>query len=139
MFHRIRDEEYKNSQTKTRIAGVAVKDTQSPDEMFKFWSQYVDQVTIRKEIPRWDTYNNDTHNHLGSCNLLFERIYVWFDGICSPCDFDYKAELRFGNANSQSISDIWLGEEYKKIRKYHLEGKRNCLRPCDRCNFGINS
>ncbi|MDC3047202.1 radical SAM protein [Prochlorococcus sp. AH-736-A21] len=137
MFHKIRNQEYKGCQTKTRIAGVAVKDTQSPDEMLKFWSQHVDQVTIRKEIPRWDTYNNKTHDHLGICNLLFERIYVWFDGVCSPCDFDYKAELRFGNANSQTISDIWLGEEYKKIRKFHTDGKRNCLRPCDRCNFGV--
>ena len=138
MFKRIRENEYVGSQTKTRIAGVAVKKTQSPKEMFNFWSQYVDQVTIRKEIPRWDTYNNKTHNELGVCNLLFERIYVWFDGICSPCDFDYKAELRFGNANSDLISDIWLGESYQKIRQLHLDKKRNCLRPCDRCNFGIN-
>ncbi len=138
MFKRIRDEEYRESQTITRIAGVAVKDTQSPEEMLKFWSQYVDQVTIRKEIPRWDTYNNKTHNSLGVCNLLFERIYVWFDGTCSPCDFDYKAELKFGDANSNSISNIWLGEAYQKIRQIHLDKKRNCLMPCDRCNFGTD-
>lgn len=137
MLQEIRDKDYCSSQTKTRIAGVAVKDTQSPLEMKKFWSKYVDHVTIRKEIPRWDTYNNPINDKGGLCNLLFERIYVWFDGVCSPCDFDYKAELRFGDAKKNSLSEIWLGNKYNKLRDKHLKGQRNCVKPCDRCPFGV--
>ena len=135
MFNDIRDKHYPNSCTSTRIAGVAVKETQKPEEMEKYWSNYVDQVTIRKEIERWDSYSNPSTNKNSICNLLYERIYVWHDGICNPCDFDYKSYLALGNANEKSISEIWQGDIYNDLRLKHEELNRKCLVPCDRCPF----
>ena len=134
-FNNIRAEHYPDSKTATRISGVAVAHTQSPEEMQSFWLEYVDQVSIRQEIPRWDSYGNLPFRTESVCKLLYERIYVWYDGTCSPCDFDYKAYLALGNAKEQSLSDIWLGERYQGLRKAHESSRRGEVVPCDRCPF----
>ena len=135
MFNTIRDQHYPKHKTSTRISGVAVENTQSPEEMQDFWSQHVDQVTIRQEIPRWDSYGNPMYHRESVCKLLYERIYVWYDGICNPCDFDYKSYLALGDANKESISDVWLGEKYQNLRAAHESNRRSCVVPCDRCPF----
>ena len=137
-FNEIRKSDYPNSITQTRISGVAVENTQNPIEMRDYWEKYVDQVSIRREIPRWDSYGNKIHNKEGVCNLLYERLYVWFDGTCVPCDYDYKSYLNLGNANNNTIKEIWHGEKYNEIRKIHTSQTRKCLEPCNRCNFGID-
>ena len=135
LFRNIREKHYPNSTSVTRISGVAVENTQSPEQMQDFWSKYVDQVSIRQEIPRWDSYGNPQFNKNDICNLLYERIYVWYDGTCNPCDFDYKSYLQLGNANESSISDIWLGKKYQDLRFAHENNQRSCTVPCDRCPF----
>ena len=137
-FNEIRDSDYPNHITQTRISGVAVENTQSPEEMKNFWMKYVDQVSIRREIPRWDSYGNPIHNKEGVCNLLYERLYVWFDGTCVPCDFDYKSYLNLGNVNKNTIKEIWHGKKYNNLRERHIKGERKCVEPCNRCMFGIN-
>jgi radical SAM protein with 4Fe4S-binding SPASM domain len=134
-FNNIKAKHYPENKTITRIAGVAVSNTQSSEEMMKFWSDYVDQVSIRQEIPRWDSYGNLPYNKESICKLLYERIYVWYDGTCNPCDFDYKSYLALGNANEQPLTDIWLGERYQKLREAHNSKQRSCVVPCDRCPF----
>lgn len=134
-FNEIRAKEYPESKTTTRISGVAVNGTQDPDEMEKFWSNHVDQVSIRQEIPRWDSYGNLPFKNESICTLLYERIYVWYDGTCNPCDFDYKSNLALGSAIDQTVAEIWLGEKYQALRKTHESGQRGCVVPCDRCPF----
>jgi len=135
MFNDIREKHYPNHRTSTRIAGVAVEDTQSPEEMEEFWSEYVDHVTIRQEIPRWDSYGNAMFQKENICKLLYERIYVWYDGTCNPCDFDYKSLLAFGDATKESLRDIWSGDKYQQLRDKHTNKQRSCVVPCDRCPF----
>ena len=104
-----------------------------PNKFKKFWEQYVDNVGL-VELVNWDTYNNTTAmaGH-GPCNYLWERMYVWFDGTCNPCDTDYKSELVLGSLKEKTIQEIWNGEEYKKLRELHTNKKRSSFYPCDRC------
>ncbi|SVD50003.1 uncharacterized protein METZ01_LOCUS402857, partial [marine metagenome] len=37
-----------------------------------------------------------------------------------------------------TIKEIWHGKPYNKIRKTHVSKNRKCLKPCNRCNFGID-
>ncbi len=132
-FKEIRDKEYPGSPTVTRISGVKVDPDQNLEEMGSFWSRWVDEVTIVDNVPRWDTYNNLGSGRTTACNMLWERMYVWFDGSCNVCDFDYKSLLSPGNARERSLSEIWLGEAYTKLRQQHLAKERKCAVPCDRC------
>ena len=133
LFNQIRAADYPNSPTTTRISGVAVVPDQDPVEMQQFWSKLVDEVTIVPNIHRFDSYNNPRFNRKEACSILWSRMYVWWDGTCNPCDFDYKSLLKVGNANEQSIAEIWNGERYTRYRELHENMRRSELNPCDRC------
>ena len=132
-FNEIRQTDYPGSGTTTRISGVAVEGTQDPEEMREFWSNYVDQVTIGQEMPLADSYARVPVASSSVCRRLYESLYVWFDGVCNPCDFDYKSLLSPGNAKEQSITDIWLGKKFSRLRELHEARMRASLVPCDRC------
>lgn len=134
-FNEIRTHEYPNSRTQTRISGVKVRDDQDIEQMISFWSQHVDHVTIKPATPRWDTYFNEPNNALTPCKLVYERMYVWYDGTINPCDFDYKSKLAVGNLNDMTLKEAWNSENYKILRTKHDSGKRPEVFPCDRCTL----
>ena len=69
----------------------------------------------------------------GPCNYLWERMYIWYDGLCNPCDIDYKSELSVGSVKEQSIKSIWNGDKFSELRDMHLKNNRNQVYACDRC------
>jgi len=133
LFNEIRRLEFPDSRTTTRISGVKVNDSQDIKQMAEFWAERVDEVTIKPASPRWDSYNNELTYRLEPCELLWERLYVWYDGKINPCDFDYKSFLSVGNIKETSIKEAWLGKGFEKLREAHSLGKREKLTPCDRC------
>ena len=132
-FNQIRKEYYPNSPTVTRIAGVKVNNEQDLEQMAKFWSKHVDEVSIKNASPRWDSYNNKINNEENPCLNLWYRMYVWYDGTVNPCDFDYKSFLKMGNLNESNINQVWNSENYNILRKNHIEKNRKKHVPCDRC------
>jgi radical SAM protein with 4Fe4S-binding SPASM domain len=132
-FNKIRKNEFPNSKTTTRISGVKVNNNQDINQMTDFWERYVDQVSIKSAIPRWDTYNNKINNITKPCEQLWERIYIWYDGTINPCDFDYKSKLAVGNINNTTIKEAWHNLSYKNLRKNHMNNNRSLSNPCDRC------
>ena len=136
-FKEIRDNEYPNSKCITRVSGVKIEKEQDPLKFKEFWEQYVDHVVMVEMENRWDTYHNPIEiAGSGACEYLWERMYVWYDGVCNPCDIDYKSELSIGSIKENSIKNIWKGEKYQSIRKLHLNENRNSCYPCDRCPVG---
>ena len=100
----------------------------------KFYSDLVDSVAYVEIENRWDTYNNLIDiSALSPCSYLWERIYVWHDGTCNPCDVDYKSQLTTGNANDLPLRNIWHSRSYENLRKDHQSGNRSEYNPCDRC------
>jgi len=133
-FEEIRAKEYSNSQITTRVSGVKINEEQDEAAFYKFWSKICDEVGIKKAAERWNTYENPAHADLISpCNMLWERMYIWFDGKVNPCDSDYKSELVVGNVQEKSIKEIWNEEKLNYLRGLHLKGERHRLYPCDRC------
>ena len=135
-YNEIKKNEYKNSKTVIRISGVQVTEQQDPSKFNEFWSNYSDEVTFKKAWDRWDIYNNKINKELiKPCNLLWERMYVWWDGKVNPCDSDYKSFLSYGNVKKNTISEIWNSDKLKKLRSLHMIESRGKLNPCDRCGI----
>jgi len=134
-FSRIREAYPEYRKTATRISGVYFMSSQSKEKFLNFWSGLVDAVVYNDAVPRWDSYNNTPLSYDKLCSLLWERMYVWYDGTCNPCDFDYKSKLKVGDAKKTLLKDIWLGEPYSKYRNMFLHGKREYLTPCNKCNI----
>lgn len=136
-FKEIKENFYPNSKCETRVSGVKVDKKQDPIKFKNFWKDYVDTVVMVEMENRWDTYHNPKDiMGKGACTYLWERMYVWYDGLCNPCDIDYKSELSVGSVQEESIRNIWNGQKFTNLRNSHLSGKRNKVHPCDRCPVG---
>ena len=138
LFSDIKRKHYPNSKLILRISGVQINDDQSIKDMSAYWGQYADIVGFTNYLPWEDSYNNPINAILEPCNELWRRMFIWWDGKVNPCDFDYKSVLSHWNINEKgsNVSDIWNSEYYNNLRYVHKEGKRDEIKPCDRC---INS
>ena len=132
-FLQIKKNEYPNSRLITRISGVKVNDLQDINEMEEFWSQFADIVAFTNYIPWESTYENPLNNLKDPCTELWRRIFVWWDGIANPCDYDYKSQLSQWNIVESKISDVWCSDFYNTLRSNHLKEKRKEHEPCVRC------
>ena len=131
-FMKIRDE-YPDSCTEVRVAGVKIRADQDEELFSRFWSKEVDTVAMGDAEERWDTYNNSVKDVTHPCAYMWERAYIWFDGSMGVCDVDYKNMLNPGSIMGSSIRDVWHGEKYTKLREAHAQGTRRSYIPCDRC------
>ena len=135
LFNEIREKNFKNSKTLTRVAGVKIRDNQDIRQMTEFWSKIVDEVSIKSAALRWDTYKNPINQIKEPCLNLWNRMYIWYDGKVNPCDTDYKSYLCVGNAKEKSIKELWNSEKYIKLRNLHIQKNRGKIEPCDRCTY----
>ena len=135
LINQIRNDHYPESRTVIRISAVESLPEQDRASFAAFWDELADEITIELAEERWDTYTNTVRPDLTTpCEYPWERFYVWFDGICNPCDVDYKSELSPGTiANGTSIRDIWKSTGLEELRRAHLAGERTTILPCDRC------
>ena len=137
MFNDIKEQHYPDSILKTTAGGVMFHEEQDIQKFTSFFNVLADNVTAQTIENRWNTYENEvTHEIVSQCEYLWERMYVWFDGKCNPCDVDYKSMLQVGHIESNSIKEIWHGEIYQKLRDDHKKKERKKWNPCDRCGIG---
>lgn len=133
-FNEIKANEYPGSKILTRISGVMVDpEKQNIESMISVWGELADQVSFVKYSPWEKIYQAEPNEIVTSCSDLWRRMFIWFDGSVSPCDNDYKASLKIGSIDQNSITDIWLSSEYNGLRKSHLDHSRGELEPCRRC------
>ena len=136
-FHNIRKRYYPDNVVTSRAYGIKVHKNNFDDKQFySFWKDIADEVVLNSDCEtRWDTYNNPKISNRNVCYQALDRMYIWHDGICNPCDVDYKSNLAVGNVTNQSIAEVWNGSKFSKFRKTHIDGNRLTLIPCDRCEL----
>ncbi len=135
-FMEIRETEFPNHRTTVRVSGVKVDAKQDKDKFNEFWGEIVDYNVLVRMHERWDTYFNCVlpNEKLLPCGDLFERMYVWWDGVVNPCDADYKSTLAVGNVKDNTIREIWNGPLYTALRDKHLNGRRSEYLVCSKCD-----
>jgi wyosine [tRNA(Phe)-imidazoG37] synthetase (radical SAM superfamily) len=135
MFNEIRKKEFSHSKTRTRISMTVFRKSQDSKEAENLWANMVDEFAIHSADYRLDVYDHPPlPNETRPCNILWERLYVWWNGIVNPCDTDYKSCLSLGTIkDGGSIKSMWLGEKMQKLRADNLAGKKNHFYPCGQC------
>ncbi len=110
------------------------------DKAEAHWSAIVDKVQIRKFLT-WG-YNEDKSaddspylppEERLPCPWLFERFNVDSRGDVTLCGEDIAFTERFANVMARSIKDIWLGPEFERFRKLHLERRGHEIGICATC------
>ncbi len=134
-FREIRAAHFPRSRTTTRVSGTIFRDDQDQEKIRAFWSEYADQVALHGAWPFWDSYSAPLSEVSAPCGVLWERMYVWWDGVCNPCDIDYKSLLSLGRVDERTtVKEIWLGNEAQRQRELHRTARKNTLTPCNRCS-----
>lgn len=135
MFADIKAKHYPESRAITRVSGVKFSESQDFAAIEGFWKDYVDQVAFVDYNPWVSVYDADATGVETPCSDLWRRTFVWWDGRVNPCDVDYLSSLAVGNVLDQSLSELWTGEGYSRLREEHLGGRREGLLPCRNCSL----
>jgi radical SAM protein with 4Fe4S-binding SPASM domain len=134
-FQSIRERDYPESRTITRVSGVKVPGTDELENMKEFWGELVDQVAFVTYNPWENSYDKSTNGISEPCSDLWRRMFVWWDGKVNPCDVDFKSHLCVGNASSEDLESLWQSEKYTALRENHIAAKRSQCEPCNRCTL----
>jgi radical SAM protein with 4Fe4S-binding SPASM domain len=133
-FNAIRKDEFSDIPLRTRISMVVIDERQDVARAEAFWAARVDEFAVRSAIPRVGIYEQAPLETTRACSLLWERLYVWWDGTVNPCDEDYLSRLAIGNvADGDTIAGLWRGAAMTRYRRAHTARQKHCLSPCDRC------
>lgn len=107
-----------------------------PDEFYRELKPYTDLVAYN---PLIDYLRNDTEDKIEylenfSCPQLYQRVVVGSDGNVMLCSMDEEGDHIIGNANLQTIHEIWHGEKMNKAREAHSkkDGFKD-IEICKRC------
>jgi len=71
------------------------------------------------------------------CPRLWSRATVLWDGRVALCCRDMNGEYIVGDANRESLYDIWNGERLGLMRQRHLDRQFGDIPLCERCDETI--
>ncbi len=139
-FMQIRDE-MGSIKPFTRVSMVLMKDNQDEWEAFKeLFDPIVDAVAYVDYLDHSNQSNADrmlvqkgSRKAKFCCPQLWQRMFVHPDGVVTVCCVDSARELNVGNVFEQSPKDIWLGEEYQRLRELHANGRFDEIPTCAKC------
>lgn len=95
---------------------------------------------VKSQDNRWyyeenSELENRSHHAKQYCEFPWISMSISAEGKAVPCTQDYNTEIQLGDTKKQSLKEIWNGEEYKKLRMYHITGKfpegHKCSTRCD--------
>jgi radical SAM protein with 4Fe4S-binding SPASM domain len=73
---------------------------------------------------------------LAPCPSPWGQLTVLYDGRVVPCCEDHAARsLVIGDANRNSLKDIFYGEELRKLRELHMNNRRCDHAVCAKCQL----
>ena len=133
----------KREQNKT-LPFVAVKvfDRESAALARGMYEGIVDEViieglhTIGSEFVQISQQPKDDRK---ACPYPFYNLVIKSSGIVVPCCVAWEDSLIIGDANKQTLKEIWESEELARIHRLHLDGKRGELSACRSCDTLFNS
>ncbi|HLP81126.1 MAG TPA: SPASM domain-containing protein [Nitrosomonas sp.] len=115
------------------------KDEDIAGEAKRRWPEV--QVSIRdmvagrvdRDLSALESVQRDTSERQ-SCIQAHARLLVGWDGKVQVCCPDIGSKLIIGDANKESISEIWNSEKAKKIRQTLIDKTAFANEPCKSCS-----
>jgi radical SAM protein with 4Fe4S-binding SPASM domain len=102
-----------------KIQGIWPAIRPNPTKYYEILSPLVDLVAYNPLIDYLRKDNEIVYEENFACPQLYQRIVVGSDGQVMMCSNDEDGEEIIGNANEESIYDIWHGDKFNKIRDIH--------------------
>jgi len=109
------------------------EDKKEIKEFQENWRDKVNEIHIRT-AHGWGT--NPKRKLNLPCYSLWNTFAVLSNGKVVPCCMDYEGILSIGDANKESLSDIWYKSlRLKHLRNVHLMGLQDKVELCKNCDI----
>ncbi|EKD28505.1 MAG: hypothetical protein ACD_79C00287G0012 [uncultured bacterium] len=136
--------EEKNYQTKIVITLINLSENIESKTMQKrfmeLWKNKDVFAYVKSQDNKW-LYQEDkdvivrSHYETGYCEFPWSSMTIMVDGTVVPCTQDYNMEMALGDANKESLEDIWNSKKYEEFRMKHITGEKSkelkCVSRCD--------
>ena len=135
--------------TQVRVLVKIANSGFSPDEIRKFYDDFsaaellsVEQLHgwAGSEQKDWTLGTNPTTFEGGAlvdkiaCPLPFFMLAVNWNGTVGLCNDDWLHATICGDVRTQTLKEIWEGDELRKLRVMHLAAKRRDNAACGNCS-----
>jgi len=92
-------------------------------------------VFIRHVDDCFDNMINGTNNNVDSeiCINPFTSASIKADGTIVPCCYDFSKRIPLGNLHKQTLSEIWEGRAYTRLRESFINNDRHEM--CKECPY----
>ena len=113
------------------LSFVRQDNSQEEQAFIEHWRGIADKIHVT-DLHNWaGTLNHDSDVRF-PCYRQWLTFTVLWDGRVSLCCADFDGRVVLGDMRTASIREVWEGEEYRKVRREHLEsGGPAICRACD--------
>lgn len=136
-----------NSYPTTSISCVQTKENfDERSDFLKYWKSkdgvdfvvFADCSDWLSEVENISAENRNKYlpmnTWLPPCRSIWENVYVYYDGRVAPCCMDpVGRNLIIGNANRETLSEIFMGDPLVKVRTMRKNNRRSNHSVCGRC------
>lgn len=117
-----------------KVQGIWPAIKEDPKRYYDTFAPYVDLVAFN---PLIDYLGNDTDiEYLEdfTCPQQYQRLVIGADGLVMKCSNDEENREVIGNANEETVHQLWHGEKMNRVREMHRQ-RRGFMQSavCRRC------
>jgi len=106
------------------------------DAFVEFWSRFDVQVEVWHDLNRGRrAFNPRVESVLSPCEHLYSYTAVCWDGRVCICCIDGARHYIVGNANTETLREVFNGRRLNAIRRLHEEGQSERMPICADCSF----
>ena len=116
------------------------KNKEMHQKFIDFWKDKDVYAYVKSQDNRWlfeqnKKLKNKSHYSKQYCEYPWTSLTVMAEGNVVPCTQISNNEIVLGNANEQSLEEIWNSDKYKNFRRMHVTGNfppnHKCKSKCD--------
>ncbi|RJP50452.1 MAG: radical SAM protein [Anaerolineaceae bacterium] len=104
-----------------------------------FWEGKVDHVKLCDKVStsfsEYKSGGTVIPPRTRTCNVLWERLTVFWNGDATICAEDIDGDWILGNLKDKNISEIWNCQELLSLRKIHREKRFGDFPFCSSCDL----
>jgi len=102
-----------------KIQSVLPAIEKDPQAFYEVFAPIADMVSANPLIDFMQSKKNMPKIENFSCPQIYQRLVIGADGLCMMCANDEEGKVIVGDANTQSIHEVWHGSEMTRVRAIH--------------------
>jgi len=117
-----------------KIQGVWPAIKENPQRYYDTFKDYVDFVAFNPLIDYLGKDEEIQYIENFSCPQQYQRLVIGADGLVMKCSNDEENQEVIGDANKETVYEIWHGEKMNKVREVHKQANGFMQSPvCRKC------